>query len=171
MVIKHYVDSMIVGDFVRLPSPLIDIGTGAGFPGIPLKIRYPNLHIVFAEPRPRRVDFLKEASKLLGFRNVEFFDHKVVSQSFQKPMAGVITRAVEVIEKTLLRSSGCLTKGGKAIFLKGPNCDEEIREALKRCGKTHRLVSDESYVLPHTPHQRRLVVFQRINENSAEASE
>src|SRR5688500_9185945 len=66
MVVKHYVDCMIVGKFVTLPTPLLDIGTGAGFPGIPLKIRYPHLKITLAEPRPRRVEFLKEAVQKLG---------------------------------------------------------------------------------------------------------
>src|SRR3954452_4738002 len=103
MVIKHYVDCMIVGKFLTLPSPLLDIGTGAGFPGIPLKIRYPHLKLILAEPRPKRIEFLKEVIAELGLKNIEVFDHKVVSENFYQPVKGVITRAVEPIEKTLLR--------------------------------------------------------------------
>ena len=58
IVVKHYVDCLCVGDRVSLPSPLLDVGTGPGFPGVPLKIRYPDLHVILAEPRPERVAFL-----------------------------------------------------------------------------------------------------------------
>jgi len=162
MVIKHYVDCMIVGKFVTLPSPLLDIGTGAGFPGIPLKIRYPHLKIILAEPRPKRVAFLKEVIAELKLKNIEVFDHKVVSESYYHPVNGVITRAVEPIEKTLLRTSACLASGGLAIFMKGPAVDPEVQGALVQFPEKFRLVKDRHYTLPGTPHQRRLVVLERL---------
>lgn len=162
MVVKHYVDCMIVGKFVTLPSPILDIGTGAGFPGIPLKIRYPHLRMTLAEPRPRRVDFLKEAVKELGLKHVDVFDHKVVSRSFQKPVAGVITRALETIDKTLLRTTACVGQGGLILFMKGPNCDLEIKDVAKRFPNKYKLVVDEAYNLPHTEHQRRLIGFEKL---------
>lgn len=161
MIIKHYVDSMIVGKFFPLPSPLVDIGTGAGFPGIPLKIRYPHLKLILAEPRPKRIAFLKEAITELRLKNVEVFEHKVVSRSFTTPVKGVITRAVEDIEKTILRSSGCLENGGHLIFLKGPAVDPEITIAMKRFGYAFELVLNKTYKLPHSGHTRRLVVFKK----------
>jgi len=164
MVIKHYVDSMIVGKFYTLPSPLLDVGTGAGFPGIPIKIRYPHIKLILAEPRPRRVLFLQEACRLLQFKNTEVFDHKVVSQSFTKPVAGVITRAVEEMDKTLLRTSGCLPVGGKAIFLKGPNVDPEIGYVEKRFGGEFKLLLDKAYRLGNTENDRRLLVWERVSE-------
>ncbi len=159
-VIKHYVDCMIVGDQVELPSPLVDIGTGAGFPGIPLKIRYPELVLTLAEPRPRRAQFLRDASTLLKFKNVDVFDHKVTSQSFRKPMAAAISRAFETIDKTILRTHGCLGEGGKIFFMKGPNADDDLALAKKRLGDSFRVVQDKHYALPHTPHKRRLIVVE-----------
>jgi 16S rRNA (guanine527-N7)-methyltransferase len=131
-VIKHYVDCMIVGDHADLPCPLVDIGTGAGFPGIPLKIRYPHLTLTLAEPRPRRAAFLRDACQMLRFQNVDVFDHKVTSQSFQKPMAAAISRALE------------------------------LALARKRVTKSFRVVADQHYVLPHTKHKRRLIVVEII---------
>jgi 16S rRNA (guanine(527)-N(7))-methyltransferase RsmG len=162
MVIKHYVDCMIVGEIIKLPSPLVDVGTGAGFPGIPLKIRYPDLAMILAEPRPKRIEFLKEACKNVGLKNTQVFEHKVVSASLKTPVKGVITRAVEDIEKTILRTSGALEVGGKLIFLKGPSVDPEIKVASRRFKSTHKLIMDHAYQLPHTSHLRRLVVFERI---------
>ena len=162
IIIKHYIDCMIVGKFLELPSPLVDVGTGAGFPGIPLKIRYPHLKITLAEPRPKRIAFLKEVIHTLKLKNVDVFEHKVVSRSFKTPVKGVITRAVETIDKTMLRTSGCLEVGGKLIFLKGPAVDPEISEVRKRFGDYFKLTLDKRYELPFTKHSRRLVVFEKL---------
>ncbi|MBM4304233.1 MAG: 16S rRNA (guanine(527)-N(7))-methyltransferase RsmG [Deltaproteobacteria bacterium] len=164
IIIKHYVDCMIVGKFLAIPSPIVDVGTGAGFPGIPLKIRYPHLKITLAEPRPKRIAFLKEVIHTLKLKNVDVFEHKVVSRSFKTPMKAVITRAVETIDKTMLRTSGCLEVGGKLIFLKGPAVDPEISEVRKRFGQYFRLTLDKRYELPHTGHSRRLVIYEKLKD-------
>jgi 16S rRNA (guanine527-N7)-methyltransferase len=173
VVVKHYVDSMFVGKLIDLPSPLVDVGTGAGFPGIPIKIRYPHLTLVLAEQRPRRMAFLNEAIAELGLARVTTFKQRVVSRSFTAPMRGVITRAVEPIAKTLLRTSGCTRAGSQIIFMKGPGVDEELREARREFASSYKLALDREYRLPGTPHERRLVVFERLNdpEPSAIASD
>ena len=168
MVLKHYIDCMIVGKFHRLPNPLLDIGTGAGFPGIPLKIRYPHLEVILAEPRPRRVLFLKEAIKETGLTRISVFDHKVVSRSFKRQVKGVITRAVETMDKTFLRSSGAVGVGAELIFMKGPNVEEELAEFVNRFSDYVECIVDKAYVLPHTNLQRRLIIFsvkKRWEEN------
>ncbi len=57
MVLKHYVDSLLVLKYVELPTPLIDMGSGPGLPGVPLKIARPNCSITLAEPRGARASF------------------------------------------------------------------------------------------------------------------
>lgn len=161
MVIKHYIDCMIVGDLLTIPSPIADLGSGAGFPGIPLKIRYPKLQITLAEPRPRRVSFLLDAIKLLNLKGIDVFPHKVVSQSFTRPVAAVISRAVEEIEKTLLRTQGCIGPGSRVIFMKGPNVSQEMKSAEKRLKTLFTIEQDIPYLLPGTKHQRRLVVYRK----------
>lgn len=161
---KHYVDSLIVGDLVDLPSPLLDLGTGAGFPGIPLKIRYPDVEIILGEPRPKRVEFMENVIRKVGLRQVSVFPHKVSSNSFTTPVRGVITRAVETMDKTLLRTSGSLEVGGRIVFMKGPNCDEEIRQIKRDFGAHFKLLQNQPYQLPGTPHRRRLVVWERLTD-------
>ncbi len=171
MVVKHYVDCLIIGKYTTLPSPLLDIGTGAGFPGIPLKIRYPHLKITLAEPRPNRILFLHEVRKALHLKHLEIFDHKVVSRSFQTPMAGIISRALEVIPKTILRTSACLDRGGILIFMKGPNVDEELRDVERDFSAVVRLREDHPYVLPHSSHQRRLLIYEKLIPREVPAKE
>jgi 16S rRNA (guanine(527)-N(7))-methyltransferase RsmG len=171
MVIKHYVDSMIAGDLFPLPATLVDIGTGAGLPGIPLAIRYPKLNFTLAEPRPRRVAFLNDAKAALGLANVSVFDHKVSSRSFRQPVDGVITRALEPMEKTLARTGGCTGVGARYLFLKGPNVDEELQVVVRRFGGEVRLLLDRAYTLPRTGHHRRLIVLERTAVAAATTDE
>ncbi len=163
MVLKLYVDSLLPADMLDLPSPLLDLGTGPGMPGIPLKIYQPPLEIIMAESRKKRADFLRKTVdhiKLTGIRVVA----ERITSSFEEPVAGVITRAVETIEQTLERISGCLDTNGRVIFMKGPHCDAEIDAASSRFHNNYALVDDRQYNIPHTFHQRRLLVYRRTDE-------
>jgi 16S rRNA (guanine527-N7)-methyltransferase len=160
MVAKHYADSMLVAKMVDLPSPLLDIGTGAGFPAIPLKILRPDLEIIMAEGRKKRVAFLEEAIELLRLEGIEAKARKITG-SFDRTVPAVITRAFEGMPDTLVRIRSFLEAGGLAVFMKGPNCDEEVALALEKGRGDYALVEDRCYTIPETPHQRRLVVFRK----------
>lgn len=165
MVLKHYVDCSLVPTLIELPSPLLDIGTGAGFPGIPIKIVSPHTQIVLSEGRQKRVEFLREICKLLGLTGVDIYPHKI-GPKFDPAgsgltIQGAITRALESIDKTLLRVVSFLPQGAKAIFMKGPSCQPEVDKALDLMGQEYKLSEDISYSIPNTPHRRRLVVFTR----------
>jgi 16S rRNA (guanine527-N7)-methyltransferase len=161
MVLKHYVDSLLVLRFVELPSPLMDMGSGPGLPGIPLKIVRPEVRLILAEPRGARAAFLREVCERLGLGDVEVFAHKV-GLDYPGRVAGVISRAVGSIPETLDRVSSCLDAGGRMIFMKGPECDDEIAEARRSHAELFRLAADHGYDIPGTPHRRRLVVFERL---------
>ena len=77
MVLKHYVDSLLVLKYVELPSHLIDMGSGPGLPGIPLKIARPDIQMTLAEPRGSRVAFLRQVCEQLGLDRVDVYDHKL----------------------------------------------------------------------------------------------
>jgi 16S rRNA (guanine527-N7)-methyltransferase len=161
IVLKHYVDCALVATLVDLPSPLLDLGTGAGFPGIPLKIVRPDVHLLLAEPRGKRATFLEEAVRALGLRGVEVVAHRVGSE-FKHPVRGVITRAVESIPATLARVAPWLEPGALLLFMKGPGVDAEIDTARRDWAAAFRVVRDAHYSIPETPHTRRLVIVERL---------
>jgi 16S rRNA (guanine527-N7)-methyltransferase len=157
---RHYADCMILhskmgGDW---PASLVDIGSGAGFPGIMIKLMSPKTRIVLAEPRPRRVDFLNLVIKELDLKDISVFGHKVTSKSLTEPFDGAITRAFEDISITLLRLGSSLKVGGKAIFMKGPAVVEELR-TLSHPG--YVLTKNLTYRIPNTTLDRALVIFER----------
>ncbi len=162
MVVKLYVDSVLPARMIDPPSPLMDLGSGAGMPGIPLKIMRPDLEIFLAEGRSRRAGFLKEVIEQLGLQGIEVINRNI-RPDFEMPFKGVITRALERVDQTLERIEGCLEKNGRVIFMKGPACQPEISLALERFGRRFTLVEDKAYRIGKTSHQRRLLVFQRMD--------
>lgn len=160
MVVKHYVDCLYIRTLCSLPSPLLDIGTGPGLPGIPIKIFTPSLEIILAEKRQKRVQFLEEVARELDLE-VQIYPHSV-NRTFPIPVEGVITRAVETMDKTLKRVQDFLKPGGKVIFMKGPSCEEEIRKATEDLGSLYQVKEEIEYTLPNTSHHRKLVIFERL---------
>jgi 16S rRNA (guanine(527)-N(7))-methyltransferase RsmG len=163
MVLKLYADSLLPANMLDLPSPLLDLGTGPGMPGIPLKIYRPHLEILLAESREKRADFLRHAVDHIKLTDIRVVAGRITPR-FEEPVAGVITRAVETMERTLARISGCLERDGRVIFMKGPHCDAEIAAASAAFRNTYALVIDRQYSIPHTAHQRRLLVYRRLDE-------
>lgn len=163
MVLKLYADSLLPADLVDLPSPLLDLGTGPGMPGIPLKIYRPQLEIILAESREKRADFLQRAIDHLKLTGIRVVAGRITPR-FEEPVAAIITRAVETVERTLERVSGCLDTNGRVIFMKGPRCEAEIAAAGSRFHTTYDLELDRPYTIGHTLHQRRLLVYRRLDE-------
>lgn len=159
--IKHFIDSLFITKLIDLPFPLLDIGTGPGFPGIPLKICYPQEKIILAEGVKKRVDFLRLVKEQLKLEQLEIIGRNI-DKSFSYPVKGVITRALEDCSTTLGRVLGCLQPQGQVILMKGPKCENEIASAVQKWEGSFCLIKNISYEIPQTPHQRRLVVFEKV---------
>lgn len=159
--IKHFIDSIIITKYTKLQFPLIDVGTGPGFPGIPLKIMFPKEKILLGEGVQRRVEFLKHVRSEMNLPNLDIVGRNI-NKHFVYPVNGAITRAVEDIGNTLGNVLSCLQIGGRVYFMKGPGVDPEIKAAKENWGEFYKLVEDVAYTLPHTPHERRLVVYEKI---------
>ncbi len=159
--IKHFIDSLIITQFCQLTFPLLDLGTGPGLPGIPLKILYPKEKILLAEGVQRRVTFLKHCREEMQLENLEIIG-KNIYPSFVYPVQGVVSRAVEDITNTMNNVMGCLQDGGKIFFMKGPGVDPEILKAKEEMSEYYELEADIAYDIPHTPNKRRLVIYKKI---------
>ncbi len=162
MVLKHYVDSLLVLHFEDLPDSLVDMGSGPGLPGVPLAIARPDVRMILAEPRGARAEFLGEVVARLGLERVEVYANKV-NDRFPHQVRGIITRAVASIPETLDRVAHAIVPGGRMLFMKGPDCDGEIAEAGRSHAGLFRIVADHAYTIPGTTHDRRLVVYERLD--------
>jgi 16S rRNA (guanine527-N7)-methyltransferase len=160
IIIKHFVDSIFFKKFIDLPAKIIDIGSGAGFPGIPLKICDPNINIILAEPRFRRVKFMETVIAELGLTGIEIYPHQVTEKSYFE-ITGIITRAFESINNTLERVKHFLPENGVILFMKGPEVDKDLDEVNENNMQFYKLKKDLSYTLPSTSYHRRMLIFTK----------
>jgi len=161
--IKHYLDSAMPLAFMTLPSPLLDIGSGAGFPGLVLKILSPQTKVILGENRPKRVKFMRQVIADLKLSDIEVYDHRI-GPGFKLEVKGVVTRALESARDTLYRVQSFLPAGGKVILLKGPKGTDEINEATSEMTDFQHQKT-YSFNLKSTDNRRQIVVFERKNES------
>ena len=156
---KHYADCIIINSFVKKwPAKMLDIGSGAGFPGIPLKLVNPQINLTLCEPRPNRINFLEMVIKKMELKNISVFGHKVTSASMHESVDGVICRAFGSIAETLPRLGSSLKIGGKAYFMKGPAVKEELK--LFKSDE-YKITEKYFYTIPNSTQQRSLIILER----------
>ncbi|MDR2390878.1 MAG: class I SAM-dependent methyltransferase [Planctomycetota bacterium] len=166
-VLKHFVDSALILRWFEPVGPVLDIGTGPGFPALPLAIMRPDIRYLLAESRAKRIGFLREAVTALKLGNADIFPQSVredspLGEEFGVPVGDVVTRALEPIRATLERILPVIRPGRQAAFLKGPDCGAEVADALAAFSGVYELAGDDEYLLPGTDHRRRLPRFRRL---------
>jgi 16S rRNA (guanine527-N7)-methyltransferase len=159
--VKHFIDCLYVAQLTHLPDPLIDMGSGAGFPGVPLKIARPDVRVILVEGVQKKVEYLKELREHLNLKLLDIIGRNV-EPKMHYPVQGVITRAVEVISATLKNTVNCVQTGGYVILMKTPGIDAEIKEAKETMGEIYELVENIDYRLGKTSHERKLLVYKKI---------
>jgi 16S rRNA (guanine527-N7)-methyltransferase len=126
----NIVDSLYPLTFIRRPESLLDVGTGAGFPGLVLAIAMPKTEVVLAEPLKKRVSFLKYAKIDLGLENVTVIPKRVESVTHE-PFSLITSRAVTNTRLLLELTAHVSDKRTAYLFYKGSRVFDEI-EAVDR---------------------------------------
>ena len=158
--LKHFYDSLTIVKVVDLNKvdTLCDIGTGAGFPGIVLKIFYPHLKITLIDSLRKRVDYLNTIIKDLELENIEAIHSR--GEDFKGSYDVVTSRAVANIEKLVNYTMHLVSKDGIFVAMKG-DIDKELTEEIKKkITKKYRIIEIEKFLLPIENSQRSLVVLK-----------
>jgi len=161
--LKHFYDSLTISKVVGLNnySTLLDFGTGAGFPGMVLKIIYPNLKITLVDSLQKRINFLNEVIKKLDLKNIETI-HERIENIKDRHFDIITTRAVANLSKLLNYTNKIIDSTTLFIPLKA-NIDEEIVEAQRELKKYKLKISKrEEFYLPKENSIRNILVIQRI---------
>jgi len=169
IILKHFIDSITILKDIKDDSTVVDVGTGAGFPGIPLSIMNPTLKITLVDSLNKRLIFLQEVIKELNLKNVELIHARAEefgrNKKYREKFDIATSRAVANLA-TLSEYLLPLVKiNGQAISMKAGNASQEIEEAQKAIktlgGHINRI--DEFY-LPQTDIARTIIIIDKIKE-------
>lgn len=169
IILKHFVDSMTILEEIGDSSKIIDVGTGAGFPGIPLKIANDSLEIVLLDSLNKRINFLNEVIQILELKKISSIHFRVeeVGQNvnYREKFDVVTSRAVASLNILAEYMLPLIKVGGKCICMKGSEIEREIENSKKAIdilgGKIEKV---ENFNLANTDIKRNVVVIKKIKE-------
>ena len=160
--LKHFYDSLTITKEINLSkvNTLCDVGTGAGFPGIVLKIMYPNLQVTLIDSLQKRVNYLNEIIKVLELINIEAIHSR--GEDYKGNFDVVTSRAVANIEKLVKYTMHLVSKDGVFIAMKG-NIDNELTDSIKqKLSKKYKIIKINKFKLPIEESDRSLVVMKNM---------
>jgi 16S rRNA (guanine527-N7)-methyltransferase len=165
IVLKHFLDSLSVLPFLVKSSSILDIGSGAGFPGIPLKIVQPTLVTTLIDSVRKKVDFQRHIIRTLGLKGIEAIHGRVqdkgILQSFEGRFDIILSRAFSDLRTLLLLSFPLLKKGGSVIAMRGDVENHELPPPAETEGNRYRLQKTISFILPFSSFKRTILLFEK----------
>ncbi|MDY5478933.1 MAG: 16S rRNA (guanine(527)-N(7))-methyltransferase RsmG [Peptostreptococcus porci] len=169
--IKHFLDSVAIfkDGYIMDGLSVIDVGTGAGFPGIPYKICNPTIKLTLLDSLNKRINFLKDVCTNIGFDDVEFVHGRAEdfgqNEDFREKFDIATARAVANLPVLLELCIPFVKVGGFFICLKGPNAENEVEEAKNAMDVLDvKLVENIEVSLPDEELKHRILVFKKIKE-------
>lgn len=162
---KHFVDSVLPLAEISKNASIIDVGTGAGFPGVPLKILRPDIKLTLLDSLNKRIEFLKRLCQLLNLQGVEFVHARAEDYVKQKreKFDIALSRAVASIPTLSEYLLPYVKVGGCALMYKGSKANEEIEQgknALNILGG--KVVDNKKYFLSEEDGERNVVIVKKI---------
>lgn len=131
---RHLLNCGVLGEAIPSNARVVDVGSGAGLPGIPLAIARPDLTVVLLEPLLKRATFLQEAQEFLGLANVEVVRGRAEEKPVRRVIGGadvVTSRAVAPLGKLARWSLPLAKRGGVMLAMKGESVAEELERDRK----------------------------------------
>lgn len=162
--LKHFYDSLTIVKVVDLnkETTLLDFGTGAGFPGMVLKIMFPNLKVTLVDSLQKRINFLDIVIKELDLKDIVTIHERVENLKYDN-FDVITTRAVASLEKLILYTHNLIGNSTKFIPLKA-NVEEEIELAKKALKKYNlSIIKKEKFYLPKENSIRNILIIEKRN--------
>lgn len=171
IILKHFVDCLTIAKFRNFnEKSVIDVGTGAGFPGLPIKIFFENANVTLLDSLNKRINFLKEVSNNIGLKNINFVHSRAEdggqNKIFRESFDFCVSRAVANLSVLAEYDLPFVKVGGEFIALKGPSVDEEIsdaKNAIKILGG--EIVDIKDIKIPFSDINHKIVFIQKLRQS------
>ena len=158
--VKHFLDSIVSVRVMPECGRLLDIGSGGGFPGVPIKIMIPSLSVTLIDASRKKVSFLKHVIRNIKLIEINARQIRAEKLAKEKPLENcfdiIICRAFSRLDKIILKALPLLAKDGIIIAMKGKLSESELESA----GKYNLSLAVEKYKLPYLELERSLVILK-----------
>lgn len=168
ILLKHFIDSLTINKYLDKDSSMIDVGTGAGFPGIPIKIIRDDVKITLLDSLNKRVNFLNEVIENLNLNFINTVHGRAEDMAhdlnYREKYDAVTARAVANLSTLSELCLPFVKVGGKFICMKGSSVEEvdEASKALEILGG--KIVKIDKFVLPDSDIERNIVIINKVKE-------
>ncbi len=164
---KHFVDSMTIKKYIKDNQTIVDVGTGAGFPGIPLAIMQLGNQFTLVDSLNKRITFLEEVKKDINLVNIKNVHSRVedFAKTYRESYDIATSRAVASLPVLLEYVLPLVKIGGRCICMKGSVVKEELENAKKSLyilgGKVQKI---EEFTLPDTDIKRTIIMIEKVKK-------
>ena len=169
IILKHFVDSLTISKYISDGTRVVDVGTGAGFPGIPLKIYRQDIEITLLDSLQKRINFLDEVIRELNLEKIETIHSRVEDfgkdKRYREKFDIATSRAVANLATLSEYLLPLVKVGGKVISMKGSLIEEELensKNAIKILGG--KIEKVDEFNLPNSDISRNIVLIDKIKE-------
>lgn len=171
IITKHFIDSLTILKKIDETAKIIDVGTGAGFPGIPIKIAFPETEVVLLDSLNKRIKFLDEIVKKLNLKNIKIIHGRAEDygkdKRYREKYDIVVARAVAPLNILLEYLIPFAKVEGKCLCMKGSNAEEEIQKsknALNELGGS--IINSQEFKIPNTDIKRRIIEVRKVKDTN-----
>lgn len=154
MITHHLLDSLSIAPYVR-GERILDVGSGAGFPGIPLALYFPNKQFTLLDSNGKKTRFLTQAVAELGIQNVEVVQMRVENYHTNPGFDAIIFRAVKSIPEMISKTQHLCRKNGQFLAMKANYPKEELQ-------KLNNPFTVQTLVVPALNAERHLIIIEDI---------
>jgi 16S rRNA (guanine527-N7)-methyltransferase len=164
IVINHFLDSITIAPFVSEFSRVLDIGSGGGFPGIPLKIIKPSLELTLIDSIQKKVFFMRDVIRSLGLKEIKAILGRAEDVCNGIPRAYfdlVVSRAIGRIDEILDLGAPYLRDRGEIILMRGKKGMEEWEE-IEHKSQNFKLKDFKKVSLPYSRHERTILIVTKV---------
>ena len=168
---KHLIDSLTLLPFVGEEDRVLDVGSGAGFPAVPVAVMRPGASVTALDGLAKRMRFITESCELLGIGNVRALHGRAEEfarqADFRERFDLVTARAVAALPVLAEYCIPFVRTGGLFVAMKGPGAEEELRAAKNAIGTLGGRVEEvRSFCLPDSDLSRTLIVIRKISQTA-----
>lgn len=166
IILKHFVDSITIAKYLKSNAKIIDVGTGAGFPGIPLKIIRQDIEVTLLDSLNKRVNFLNEVIEKLALPKIQAIHSRAEeagkSKKYRENFDIATSRAVANLSTLAEYLLPFVKQGGQVIAMKGATIEEELeasQKAIKVLGGKIKKI--DTFCLPKSDIDRNVIILQK----------